>query len=191
MNTPSHIIGNLALLGRSSSPQLDWPIALGALLPDLPIFLFYAWAKGVAQLPDAQIWSTAYFESGWQGVFALSHSIPVALLGLAIAYGFKHAMGMVLFGSMVLHDLADLPVHHDDAHRHFYPLSNYRFISPVSYWDRDHYGAIVALLELVLVAIATGVLLRRGQPRWGHGLLLATNALYAVGYLGLYAAYGR
>lgn len=188
MNTPSHIIGNLALLGRSSSPHLNWPIAIGALLPDLPIFLFYAWAKGMVQLSDAQIWSTTYFEPGWQAVFALSHSIPLACLGLVIAYGLRHSVGMALFSSMVFHDLADLPVHHDDAHRHFYPLSDYRLISPVSYWDQDHYGAIIALLELVGVAIATIILINRGRTRWEHGLLLATNAFYAVGYVGLYIA---
>jgi hypothetical protein len=191
MNTPSHIIANLALLGRPAAPQANWPIAIGAILPDLPIFLFYAWARSVAQLPENQIWSETYFEPGWQVVFALSHSIPLALLGRAIAYAFQHSISMALFGSMVLHDLADLPVHHDDAHRHFYPLSDYRFMSPVSYWDRDHYGAIIALLELILVAIATIILIQRRRSCWGSGLLLATNAFYAVGYVGLYVLYGR
>ena len=34
----------------------------------------------------------------------------------------------------------------------FFPFSNIRFTSPVSYWDRNHYGTWGALLELGLVA---------------------------------------
>jgi hypothetical protein len=188
MNTPSHLILNLAVLGGMAPVPCHWAIALGAILPDLPIFGFYGWAKGIARLPDAQIWSTTYFEPGWQVVFAISHSIPLAVAGLAIAYRWKQVPAMLLFASMILHSLLDLPVHHDDAHHHFYPLSHYRLISPVSYWDVNHYGAVGALVELILVIIATGVLLSRGQPRWGTGLLLAVNGFYAVGYLRLYGS---
>ena len=40
----------------------------------------------------------------------------------------------------------------DDAHRHFYPLSDYRFISLVSYWDPRHYGTVAMPAELLTVA---------------------------------------
>jgi len=48
-----------------------------------------------------------------------------------------------------------LPVHHDDGHRHFFPLSDWRFESPVSYWDPAHYGHIFLWIELLLVAAGT------------------------------------
>ena len=87
-----------------------------------------------------------------------------------------------LGASMVLHHLADLPLHHDDAHQHFWPLSSVRFISPVSYWDVDHLGRLGATIELVLVLIASAYLLPRLSSRFSQGLLASTVALVAVAY---------
>jgi hypothetical protein len=66
---------------------------------------------------------------------------------------------------MVLHGLCDLPLHHDDAHRHFLPLSHLRFESPVSYWDPAHYGLWMAPLEAVLMLGASAVVWRRFPSR--------------------------
>ena len=52
---------------------------------------------------------------------------------------------------MLLHSLGDFPLHHDDAHRHFFPFSDWRFISPISYWDPAHYGNWASLLEIFAV----------------------------------------
>ena len=155
MNTPSHAIINLFLLGKQSLPQANLPIFLGAILPDIPIFLFYGWAKLIAGQSEKQIWSETYYKPVWQNIVAIFHSIPLALSGWLIADYFNWESLEILFISLVLHSLGDLPVHNDDAHRHFFPLSNYRFISPISYWDRKHHGAIVSLLELLLVLLAT------------------------------------
>lgn len=87
---------------------------------------------------------------------------------------------------MLLHHLGDLPLHHDDAHRHFFPLSNFRLISPVSYWDPQHYGTLVALVELAAVLVASAYLLRLVKSRWGRAVLLLANALAVVFYLTFY-----
>ena len=60
----------------------------------------------------------------------------------------------------------DLPVHTDDAHRHLLPLSDWRFHSPVSYWDRRYHGAQFAIFELMLNLVLLGYLLRRPVQRW-------------------------
>jgi hypothetical protein len=39
MNTPSHYVINLALLGNTIAPNANVAITLGAILPDAPIFL--------------------------------------------------------------------------------------------------------------------------------------------------------
>ncbi|MEH2308147.1 hypothetical protein [Nostoc sp.] len=90
------------------------------------------------------------------------------------------------FASMVLHSFLDLPVHNNDAHRHFFPFSNYRFISPVSYWDSNHYGAMAALVEILLVLGATIYLFPSTRTYWGKGLLIAVNLFFMIGYFRFY-----
>lgn len=187
MKTPSHAVINLALL-MPSDPLVS-AIALGSVLPDLPIFVLYLWAKGIRKQDDRTIWGELYYSSFWYGWTALLHSIPLAL-GLAGCSSLGHwHWGVVLGLSMALHDLLDLPVHHDDAHCHFFPFSTYRFISPFSYWDPRHYGRQVAGVEALLVLGAT-VVLWPLFPGWlVRGGLVVLNGLY----LGLpsYAALAR
>lgn len=185
MNTPSHAILNLFFLGRQNLPQANLPIFIGAILPDIPIFVFYGWAKFIARLPERQIWSEAYYEPFWQTVVALSHSIPLALLGWLIAYKFKWKIVQLFCISLVLHSLLDLPVHHDDAHRHFFPFSDYRFISPFSYWDPNHHGTIVSMLEISLVLVASVPVFTLIQSWFGKGLLIFINLAYFYFFLRL------
>jgi hypothetical protein len=185
MNTPSHSILNLAILDRGNLKGCTWPIIFGSWLPDAAIFVFYGWAK-VMGLPEQVIWNEAYYTPVWQSIFAIGNSIPLALVGLGLCLWAKFPGGVALAASALLHHLEDLPLHHEDAHQHFWPLSDYRFISPVSYWDADHYGAYGALTELALVMVASVVLWRRVRSRWGRGLLLLVNTLYIGGYWQFY-----
>ncbi|HAX75925.1 MAG TPA: hypothetical protein DCY88_08830 [Cyanobacteria bacterium UBA11372] len=180
MNTPSHAIMNLFLLGKSSFPQGNIPIFIGAILPDIPIFLFYGWAKLIARLPEKQIWTETYYEPFWQIVVAIFHSIPLAGIGWLIAAKFGWEKMQILCLSLVLHSCLDLPVHNDDAHRHFFPLSNYRFISPFSYWDTKHYGSIVSTVEIVLVLLATFPVFNLVQSWIAKASLIVINIVYLV-----------
>ena len=181
MKTPSHAIINLAILGKPQLPQANLIIAIGGILPDIPIFLFYFWAKYVACMLEATIWSQAYYEPFVQNIVALFHSIPLAAIGWIVAYYFGWQSVQILFLSMILHFLGDLPVHNDDAHRHFFPFSNYRFISPFSYWDRNHYGSIVSLVEMLLVLLSTFQVFGFVNSYVGKGLLILVNSFYLVG----------
>jgi hypothetical protein len=181
MKTPSHAIINLAILGRTQHSELNLLIVTGGILPDIPIFLFYFWAKYIARLPEATIWSKAYYEPFVQNIVALFHSIPLAGIGWLIAYYLGLPSVQILFVSTILHSLGDLPVHNDDAHRHFFPFSNYRFISPISYWDRKHYGSIVSLVEMLLVLLATYRVFGLVNSYAGKGLLILVNAFYWAG----------
>jgi hypothetical protein len=186
MKTPSHAIINLAILGKPQLPQANLIIAIGGILPDIPIFLFYFWAKYIARLPEATIWSKAYYEPFVQNIVALFHSIPLAGIGWLIAYYLGCPSVQILFISTILHSLGDLPVHNDDAHRHFFPFSNYRFISPFSYWDRNHYGSIVSLVEMLLVLLSTFRIFGLVNSYFGKGLLILVNGFYLSGALLFY-----
>jgi membrane-bound metal-dependent hydrolase YbcI (DUF457 family) len=183
MNTPTHAVINLALLHRQRQPKWNGLIVWGALIPDLSMFGFYLWLRLVANMPARQIWEVAYFLPGWQRVFDLSHSLPLALLGMGLMRYIQRPGWALLFASMALHSLGDLPVHHDDAHRHFLPLSNFRFESPVSYWDSNHYGDIFRPFEMGLLLVASVYMFSRVRSRAAKGLLIAVNALPLLAHL--------
>lgn len=184
MNTPAHGIFNLLILGRRRQPHLVLPLTFGALMPDLPMVLFYAWAKLVLRLPEGVIWSKAYFDPNWQTFFDLFNSIPLLLIAALFAWRLRVTRWLALFGSMILHCLCDLPLHHDDAHRHFFPLSNWRFESPISYWNPAHFGLWIALAEIGLVLVGSVLLWRRFRRpglRLAVGLLAGSYVVF-VGY---------
>ncbi|MFM5980165.1 MAG: hypothetical protein ACKO9I_06380 [Sphaerospermopsis kisseleviana] len=186
MNTPSHAIINLVIFHQQLRTQASPAIIIGAILPDIPIFVFYFLMKFVYRLPERQIWSEVYYQPFWQFIVSTFHSIPLALLGVLIAHFGNWQIIEVGFISMVLHSLLDFPVHNHDAHRHFFPFSNYRFISPVSYWDVKHYGRIAAFVEILLVLGATIYLFPGVHTYWGAGLLVAVNVFYWFGYFRFY-----
>ncbi|MBD2440317.1 hypothetical protein [Nostoc sp. FACHB-110] len=186
MNTPSHAILNLFILNRQIGTQVNNAICIGAILPDIPIFLFYFVMKFVYRLPSRQIWSEVYYQPFWQTIISTFHSLPLALIGVLIAHFCSWRLIEVGFMSMVLHDLLDLPVHNHDAHRHLFPFSNYRFISPISYWDTNHYGKIVAFVEILLVFIASISLFSTMRSLLTKVLLITVNIFYWVGYFWFY-----
>jgi len=186
MNTPCHYIINLALLGNTIAPDNNVAITIGAILPDLPIFGFYCVVKFIDKLPEEKIWSEAYYQPFWQNLVALFHSIPLALIGLLVCLYGNWQSGTIICLSALMHSLCDLPVHHSDAHRHFFPFSNYRFISPISYWDSNHYGKIVAFFELLLVLAVNPLVLSLLHSFIAKGLTLAIALLYLFGFFHFY-----
>lgn len=185
MNTPSHSILNLALLG-TISPGFNSAIALGAIAPDLPIFVFYFVVRAIEKRPKEKIWSEAYYEPFWQNCVAFGHSVPLAVLGLLLCLYNGWQPGTLFFSSAILHSCLDFPLHNDDAHRHFFPISNYRFISPVSYWDPRHYGNIAASIEFLLVLATVPIVFNLLESPISKEILCAVALLYLWGYTRLY-----
>lgn len=182
MNTPSHAILNLAILIDPQQPTATLAIVCGAVLPDVPMFVMYFWAKVICRQSDYQIWSETYFESFWQNFTHAFHSIPLALISIFIVHYFGWWQAEIIGISALLHALGDLPVHNEDAHRHFFPFSNYRFISPISYWNPKYHGRVVSLMEKLLVLIATFYIFPLLQSWVGKGSLIAVNLVYFSGY---------
>ena len=165
MNTPAHLVLNALVLGRYNWRPLWLPITLGALLPDLPMLLFYLYESGFASTPERLIWSQSYFEPSWQTFFDVFNSIPLIAIGALVSWRARAAGGLAFFSSMAMHCLADLPVHREDAHAHFFPFSSWHFESPVSYWDPAHHGLVFAGAEVLLVLGGAALLWRFSPPR--------------------------
>jgi hypothetical protein len=179
VNTAAHVVLNGYLLGRGRFARRAWPLAFGALLPDLPIFAFYLYQRAWVGLSERAIWSDLYFRPHWQALFDAFHSFPLIALGALVAWRTRRRGLLACFLSMALHAALDLPLHHDDAHAHFWPLSNWHFLSPISYWDPRLHGRTIGAIELAASLAACVALWRRGGSwRWIAG---ATGALYAGG----------
>lgn len=153
MNTPAHIAASIFTWQGEPGWRGATAVVLGAALPDLPMFGFYAWQKAIGRT-EQEIWSTIYFDPSWQLFFDLFNSIPLALAVIAVCLWLRQPLIVIVAASAILHMLCDLPLHNDDAHRHFLPLG-FRFQSPISYWDPKHFGMIVAPLELLFAVVAS------------------------------------
>jgi hypothetical protein len=179
MNTPAHAVINLLLLtrkpGQNLSHKRSATIIFGALLPDLVIIVFYAWHL-LLGTPESQIWSIEYYRPLWQGWIDIFNSIPLIGLAMLISWKTRHYLLLAFFSSMLLHVFGDLPLHHDDAHRHFFPFSDWRFASPLSYWDPAYHGQWASLIEFFAVLAAAAFMY------WRYALLrpwvAATTGVY-------------
>ena len=189
MNTPAHVLLNVTLLAHGGRRERWRSVLLGGLIPDTAMFLFFVWATFIADMPQRQIWDEAYFRDEWQDFFDIFNSLPLAALGLTVAWRLKQPAIGLFFASMLLHFALDLPLHHDDGHRHLFPLSDWRFASPVSYWDPRHYGRIVGGLEAIAAGACGVVLWHRFPTRAARVAVVLAVALYLpVVAAGLYFA---
>lgn len=185
MNTPAHIAINLTLLGRAGHPERLLPAVIGSLLPDLPMMVFYLVQK-LQQVEESVIWRDRYFDADWQLFFNIFNSAPLAGAGLALAVWRRSQSAMVFFGAVLLHIAGDLPLHREDAHAHFWPLTDWLFISPVSYWDPSHHGNVFLVFEAITVIACCLLLFRRfEQPKWRR-LFVGVAAIYVL--YGVYVA---
>jgi hypothetical protein len=187
MITTTHAILNTALLGRKDHPERNWPLVLGSILPDLPMFLYgllMIFMRGRWDAVSRASLNEFHYRQLWVD---WGHSIPLALAGALLCLLLKNKWGLFFFAAMGLHDLEDLPVHAEYAHRHFLPFSNWRFFSPISYSDPHHFGSIVAPIEWGVVLFCIGILWRRGISQWIQALLLfigVFQGLWLIYYFG-------
>lgn len=203
MNTQTHLLISAFVLARPDRPRRNVALLVGALLPDFSIYLLVVWAK-VQAVPEWRIWGELYWQEPWQSLGALGNSVPLYLSGLLIALmiarrqsgegssKFKQIFWpqkgrdelsivfAILFTSCLIHVLFDFPVHVDDAHRHFWPLSDWKFTSPFSYWNPAHFGAEIQIVEFIAALLMIGVLYKRFESRWVHILLALTALAYIL-----------
>ncbi len=184
MNTQSHAIINAALLSRKAKPHLHRYAFIGAVLPDLPMFVFFAIETFILNHLQSQIWGERYFLPQWQNVFDLFNSIPLFLILLGIGYWRKSDAVIVCGLSMLLHAAGDFFLHHDDAHRYFFPFLQFSFHSPISYWDPKHYGRIISIIEILVTIGASVYLFLRLQSRLMQVTLVIINLISVLVYIG-------
>jgi membrane-bound metal-dependent hydrolase YbcI (DUF457 family) len=172
MNTPAHLLIGAAAFGRPATTRIVGAALIGAMIPDLSLYLMAGVALFVLQIPPQTVFDELYFSDAWQTVFAIDNSFFVWVCLLGIAIWRRSAWAIALTGAALLHLVLDFPLHHDDGRSHFWPVTWWVFESPVSYWDRDNGAQWAAPIEAVMAVAAFILLWVRKAPRWALGLCI-------------------
>jgi len=154
MITPSHIIyGWASAKGSEEQPDKSRTLAfvIGSILPDTPTYLFFVVQAFVLQVNQRTIWRELYFDSGWTPFITMSHSLLLWPALLLASYIYDWRITKYVTTAAILHISLDFLVHNDDAYAHFWPLTDWKFFSPVSYWDPSHYGTIVSMIDAIVI----------------------------------------
>ncbi|WP_370402203.1 cobalamin biosynthesis protein CobQ [Sulfitobacter sp. JB4-11] len=186
MNTPAHLlIGAAAVLhvrrgADDAAPQhLVWAALIGALLPDLSLYLLSGAALVIYDIPAEVVFNELYFSQAWQQIFAIDNSFIIWGVLFAAAIWFRRGWAVALTGAALLHLALDFPLHHDDGRPHFWPLSGWVFESPVSYWDRHQGANLIAPVE-AFACVMAAILLWRRRPGVVLSVLVAVLLIVEI-----------
>jgi hypothetical protein len=186
MNTPTHVIFNTAVLNPKTRKNF-WYAILGGILPDLLLYSVTIFII-IMGYDLMYFFDVSYFQSPFKEISALTHSLILyPILYLLAKFVFKKDDLSILFLSCIIHIVADFFLHAKDAYMHFWPITNWKFSSPISYWDPNYYGNYFILVEVIITLIATYFVTKRLNKTWHKIAFWAFFGLYAI--LGLVAFY--
>jgi len=183
MNTPAHLIMGAAAFGEPGMRHVTWCAIVGAFLPDLSLYLMAGVSIFLLGISPGRVFDVLYYSDAWQQVFAIDNSFILWGIALALALWRQSPWLIALCGAALLHLAFDFPLHNHDARMHFWPLSDWKFISPISYWEGARGGTIVSTIELMLVAVLVIYLFRRFRDtslRIAFGLLAVSEIAPAI-----------
>jgi len=180
MNTQTHVLMGAVLFGGTVSGGQTAAAVVGGLLPDLPAILMVVWARWWAARSPREIFGTLYFSRRWQVLLAPWHSVPLWGAGVALGWASASPVLIAFAASGLIHVGIDFFLHASDAHRHFWPFSDWRFESPVSYWDSAHHGRLFQPFEAALAIGLTSVLLMQYTSVWAVAALGVVLVLYVA-----------
>ena len=166
MRTFSHAIVTAALGSQAKVRRGSLAaFVVGSVLPDLPLGILTLLALANSTDMDAAMvyMDQLYFESAlWIALHNIPHSFMVMGVLSLLAYAFRQKRwGRWLLwyaAGASLHIAFDIFTHAVDGPLFLYPLSDFRFQSPVSYWNPQYYGRIFTVFEYSVDAVLLGVL---------------------------------
>ena len=170
MQTPSHFLITAVLAKKAPVHHRiihRSALLVGSILPDLPFLIltlgyevYYRWFA--APPTSGSIMEYLHFDLFFTDpVWVISHnffhSLVVNIFLSSLGYwGVRRNWwwGRLLFWFSIgtlFHTLIDIFTHHSDGPLLFFPLNwNYRFASPISYWEAANYGRIFIIVEYTL-----------------------------------------
>lgn len=186
MQTQTHALLGAWLFGRRDS-TLMMAGAIAGAAPDVPMFVIVAVLAAQGH-SGQQIFGHDYFQPWWQHINGLSHSFPLWGLALMTMLFMQRtrpgarwaAIGVTVAAAGLAHGVVDFLCHREDAHMQFWPLSDWKFASPVSYYDRRHFGVPVMIGEAVLGLAMAWQLGHWARRRWSRALIAIVALPYAA-----------
>ncbi len=185
MNTPAHLIFGAAAFGKPGQAQVTWAAILGSIAPDLSLYVMATWSIFIAGTDPSIVFGEYYYSTNWQRVFAVDNSFVLWGLGFALAFWAQKPVLITFAGAWLLHLAFDFPLHNHDARMHFWPLTDWRFVSPLSYWDSRFHANIVSRMELIVTFSLAVLLLIRFQ-RIPARLLILLAVLAELSVTGMF-----
>lgn len=177
MQTPTHVLIAAAAFSRPGAAAVNAAALAGGFVPDAFLFAVWGWSK-ITSVSESDLWSRIYWTEWVQLGQAVSNSFPLFAAILAASFVLRFRAAAVFAGAAILHLVCDFLLHAKDAHQHFWPLSSWRFESPVSYWDPAHFGAYVGVAEAVIGVALIAVLFRRFRALWIRSTLIIAGLTY-------------
>ena len=177
MNTPAHLIVAATVFAKPNNPKVTWAALIGGFLPDFSLYALAAWSMFIQGNSAKHVFDKQYFTPEWQQIFAIDNSFFVWAIIIATGIFLKKHWLWALGGAGFLHLCLDFPLHHDDARQHFWPLTEWVFNSPLSYWDHNHYGQFIGALEIGMCMVCLVFLWRRFESILARSLIAAVAAM--------------
>lgn len=182
MITPTHVLANVWLASKHEGPAdrraMRW-FVFGGLAPDIPLYLLSGgsllWYGITAGMAPPEIldhaFNTMFFENPvWKAANSFFHAplILLATWGAGRRLGGDRGRRVEVFAvGAGIHAVVDILVHHSDGPLLLFPLNwTYRFASPVSYYEPEHFGRPMSFLDMGLT-LGLGVWAFRRWRRTG------------------------
>ena len=200
MVTTTHML--MAAFATTRPRMRAWMVFLGwfgGFFPDMPMFLMV----GASRMMDGPVnlWREPdglYWTDPWKTITDLGHSLPIwtalCLLGWLMWQRGRDKISvagqalLVFSAGALIHSIVDFFVHTDDAHAQLLPFTDWRFHSPVSYYQPQHFGREVTFIELGFCVFATWWMFRhfRSWTVRGLSVLMIVPALLHTGLVGFH-----
>ena len=147
MRTYTHALVSYYAARRVSGKRLAASTAAGATLPDLPALSGSAWLlakrrRFAREEFRGEVCGRSRFarpDAALHSAVVLTAALPVALI--------LGRRGLSLWCGWAGHVAADFLTHGADARPVLWPVSRRRFVSPVSYRERERHGAAFTVIE--------------------------------------------